>query len=475
MNVTTHIVAPHTHFARNEGIIGALDRLFREHRVPPAIVQYSFVDRRPANRYNELVYILTPFSTRPTSELLEDIGHTVAPAQARFTTLLSSHYPPVYPPLPAAPLYAQPNEEDFIVARSPLRSADGCRGRVIPDGFQPTFESTLVIDSTEFNQIKSTLSASYTVKACHDKPNTATLTITCPTATLHHRVDSHRHSYALHSLSVTARQGPNGAGSAGCTITPHFTPRDPRFERTCNSPRHEFTWIWEVLDKELRANGFTQCAGRKAPVTAPGLANRNAGVAAGESGNMTNGDTETRATHTCCPQRPISSTSLNGCPNPCSSQPPTENIAINVPISSTSTPAPLCITFTATLTSTAGLDAIDAVHRTSQWADPQAVEGLQSAFDKVHPAVQVVHHVVRVEIPDVGEMIRTGLGCGSSNGPSTDAEDERLGGPEIGVYAQRRESKSYFGELRFTPDRDAGVVGRRGDEDEETSSDEEGL
>ncbi|EUC59822.1 hypothetical protein RSOL_324200 [Rhizoctonia solani AG-3 Rhs1AP] len=392
MNVTTHIVAPRIHFPRSAELTGALDRLFRQHRVPPAIVQHSFVDRRPANHYSELLYILTPFPIRPTSELLEDIGHAVAPAQARFTTLLSSHYPP----------------------------------------------------------------------ACPDKPNTATLTISCPTVTLHHRVDSHRHSYALHSLSVTARQEPNA--SAGCTITPHFAPRDPRFERTCNGLRHECTWIWEVLDKQLRANGFAEYADREAPATA-----------AGESGNATNGDTESPVTHVYCHRPPISSAPPNGFPTSCSSQPPTENIVINVPISSTSTAPPLCITFTATLTSAAGLDAIDATHRTSQWADPQALEGLQNAFDKAHPAVQVVHHVVRVEIPDVGEMIRTGLGCGGSKYPSTDAEVERLEGPGFGVYAQRRRGASYFGELLFTLDRDAGVAGRRGDEDEEDNSDEEEL
>ncbi|KAL5633108.1 hypothetical protein ACGC1H_003560 [Rhizoctonia solani] len=167
MNATTHIVAPRIHPPRNAELTGALDRLFREHRVPPAIVQHSFVDRRPVNHYNELLYILTPFPIRPTSELLEDIGRAVAPAQARFTTLLSSHYPPVLSPLPVATLYAPPNEEDFIVARSCLHPADGYRGRVIPGEYQPTFESTLVINSAESNQIRSTLSASYIVKASH--------------------------------------------------------------------------------------------------------------------------------------------------------------------------------------------------------------------------------------------------------------------------------------------------------------------
>ncbi|CAE6399281.1 unnamed protein product [Rhizoctonia solani] len=468
MNATAYIVAPHTHFSRHDELAGALDRLFRDHRVPPAIVQYSFVNRRPSNHYNELIYILTPFSTRPTSQLLEDIGHAVAPAQARFTTLLSSHHPPVFPPLPVVALYAPPNEEDFIVARSHLPSADDYRSKAIPGGFQSTFESKLVIHSAESNQIRSTLRASYIVKPCSDKPNMATLTITCPTTTLHHSTDSCRHPYALHSLSVTARQGPNA--SAGCTITPHFAPRDPRFERTCNGLRSECTWIWEVLDKQLRANGFPPCADREMAGTAPGFNDREAGVATGEFGNATNGDTKSPNAHLYC-HHPISAIAPNGRPASCSSRPPTENIVINVPISSTT--YPLCVTFTATLTSTAGLDAIDATHRTSQWADPQALEGLQSAFDRVHPAVQVVHHVVRVEIPDVGGMIRAGLGHGGSNDPSTDAEAERLEGPEIGVYAHRRGSDYYFGELQAHLDRDAGVVGRRGDEDEVDNSDEE--
>ncbi|KAH7335146.1 hypothetical protein B0J17DRAFT_719705 [Rhizoctonia solani] len=442
MNATAYIVAPHTHFSRHDELVGALDRLFREYRVPPAIIQYSFVERRPSNHYKEIIYFLTPFPTRPTSELLEDIGHALAPAQARFTTLLSSYHPPVFPPLPAVALYAPPNEEDFIVTRSHLHSAGGCRSRATPDGFLSTFESKLVIYSAESNQIRSTLRAS---------------------------ADSHRHSYALHSLSVTARQEPNA--SAGCTITPHFAPRDPRFERTCNGLRSECTWIWEVLDKQLRANGFSPCANRETPGTAAGSNDREAGVATGEFGNATNGDTKHPIAHLSCHQHPVSVAAPNGSPTLCSSRPPTENIVINVPISSTT--YPLCVTFTATLTSTAGLDAIDATHRTSQWADPQALEGLQSAFNRVHPAVQVVHHVVRVEIPDVGGLIRAGLGRGGSSDPSTDAEVERLEGPEIRVYAHRRGGDYHFGELQVHLDRDAGVVGRRGDEDEEDNSDEE--
>ncbi|KAJ1306941.1 hypothetical protein OPQ81_007922 [Rhizoctonia solani] len=166
MDVATYVVAPRSHFPRNAEIVEALDHLFREHQVPPAIVQYSFFDRRPANHYNELVHILTPFPTRPTSELLEDIGHAVAPAQARFTTLLGSHYSPVFPSLPAAALYAPPNEEDFVVARSYLRSIDDYT-RCIPSGFQSTFESILVIDSTDSGQISSTLRGSYAVKASY--------------------------------------------------------------------------------------------------------------------------------------------------------------------------------------------------------------------------------------------------------------------------------------------------------------------
>ncbi|KAG8707850.1 hypothetical protein FRC11_007080, partial [Ceratobasidium sp. 423] len=302
-------------------------------------------------------------------------------------------------------------------------------------------------------------------------PNTATLIVTCPTTTLHHRADPYHHSYTLHYLSVTARQEP--ATPAGCTITPNFTPRDPRFERTCNGLRNECTWFWEVLDKQLRANGFSECAGRQAPAAAVNFVDSDPSAAAGESGNATNGDTKTAITHVYHHQHPNPATTPNGYPKPCSSKPPTESIMINVPISST-TAYPLCIMFTATLTNAAGLDAIDAIHRTSQWADPQALEGLQNAFNKAHPTVQVVHHVVRVEIPDVGEMIRAGLACGGSNGPSTEAEVERLGGPGIGVYAHRGRGDSYFGELQFHLDRDAGVVGRRGDEDEEDNSDEEG-
>jgi hypothetical protein len=164
MNVTTYAVAPYTYFRQHDELVGALDRLFREHRVPPAIVQYSFADRRATGYYDELVYILTPFPTRPTSELLEDIGRAVAPAQARLTTLLSCHYPPVFPPLPVTPLYAPPNEENFTVARSYLQPADDYRGRATPGGFQSTFESTMAIETSESNLIKSTLRASYVVK-----------------------------------------------------------------------------------------------------------------------------------------------------------------------------------------------------------------------------------------------------------------------------------------------------------------------
>ncbi|CAE6381926.1 unnamed protein product [Rhizoctonia solani] len=470
MNVTTYAIAPCTHFREHDELIAALDRLFREHRVPPAIVQYSFTDRRAASHYDEIVYVLTPFPTLPTSELLEDIGRVVAPAQARLTTLLSSHYPPVSPSPPVPALYALPNEEDFIVARSHLQPVDGYRGRVVPGGFQSTFKSTMSIESAESNQIRSTLSASYVVKPCSKKPNTATLTIACPQVILRHRTDSNHHSYALHSLSAAVRQDPNVP--AGCTITPHFAPRNPRFERTCNGLRYECTWIWEVLDKQLRMKGFAGCDDRQAPATAVGSNSHEPGAAAGEPGYVTHGDKEEPVTPVCCHQRQLS-TIPNICPELRLFEPPTESIVVSVPISSTSAAYPLCVTFMATLTSTAGLDAIDDMHRSSQWADPHAREGLQSAFDKAHPAVQVVHHVVRVEIPDVGEMMRAGLGYHGFNGPRADIEVEGLGDSGIGVYAHhRRGGDSFFGGIQISLDRDAGVAGRRGDEDEEGNSDE---
>ncbi|KAF8705519.1 hypothetical protein RHS03_05293, partial [Rhizoctonia solani] len=469
MNVSTYAVAPCTHFPQHNGLIGALDRLFREHRAPPAIVQHSFSDRRPANHYEEFVYIITPFLIRPTSELLEDIGRTIAPAQARFTTLLSSHLSPVFPPPPVSTLYAPPNEENFVVARSRLHLADVHTGNTVPGGFQSTFESTMTIQSAESNQIRSTLSGSYIVKSCSKNPNNATLTIVCPQVILRHSTNSNRHSYALHSLSATVRQDPNVP--LGCTIAPHFAPRDPRFERTCNGLRYECTWVWEVLDKELRANGFTGCDDRHMPGTAVGSNNNESGAAAVKSGSVTHGNTEPIA-RACFRQR--SATIPNGCPKSPLFEPPAESIVVNVPVSSsTSTIHPLCVTFVATLTSAPGLEAIDAIHRSSQWADPQAREDLQNAFDKAHPAVQVVHHVVRVEIPDVGEMVRTRLGYDELDSPSTDLEVERLGGPEIGVYAHRRRGDSFFGELQISLDRDAGVVGRRGDEDEEDNSEDE--
>ncbi|CAE6452052.1 hypothetical protein BN14_03262 [Rhizoctonia solani AG-1 IB] len=468
MNVTTYAVAPYTYFRQHDELVGALDRLFREHRVPPAIVQYSFADRRATGYYDELVYILTPFPTRPTSELLEDIGRAVAPAQARLTTLLSCHYPPVFPPLPVTPLYAPPNEENFTVARSYLQPADDYRGRATPGGFQSTFESTMAIETSESNLIKSTLRASYVVKPCSKRPATATLTITCPRVTLQHQTDSNHHPYILHSFSASVRQDPHTP--AGCTITPHFTPRNPRFERTCNGLRYESTWIWEVLDEQLRISGFAECDDRQVPVTAVDSIGSKPITTAGKSGDATHSNTEEPIAHVCSQSSP--STLLNKCSKSRLFEPPTESIVVSVPISSGSTAYPLCVTFIATLTSTAGLDAIDFMNRSSKWTDPQAREGLQSAFDKAHPAAQVIHHVIRVEIPDVAEMIRARMGYDGMNSPTTGTEVESLG-PGIGVYAHRCGGDSFFGGLQISLDRDAGVVGRRGDENEEDNSDEE--
>jgi hypothetical protein len=80
--------------------------------------------------------------------------------------------------------------------------------------------------------------------------------------------------------------------------------------------------------------------------------------------------------------------------------------------------------------------------------------------------------VIRVEIPDVAEMIRARMGYDGMNSPTTGTEVESLG-PGIGVYAHRCGGDSFFGGLQISLDRDAGVVGRRGDENEEDNSDEE--
>jgi hypothetical protein len=218
----------------------------------------------------------------------------------------------------------------------------------------------------------------------------------------------------------------------------------------CNGLRYECTWVWEVLDDQLRVNGFGD--GHRGP-TGPGSSCAATGTL----------DDMDHAPHPRLASTPKASPSL-GQP-----QLPSEHITVTVPLDSSAS-HPLHITFTATLTSTAGLDAIDAIHRTSQWADRPALDGLQRAFDRAHPAVQVLHHVVRVEIPDVGEMVRAGLaGDGASNGSQVGG----LEGAENGVYAPWRGETAFLGKLRIGLDRDAGVVGRRGDEDEEGNSDEE--
>jgi hypothetical protein len=82
------------------------------------------------------------------------------------------------------------------------------------------------------------------------------------------------------------------------------------------------------------------------------------------------------------------------------------------------------------------------------------MHGLQRAFDRAHPAVQVMHHVLKVEIADVGALIGA------------------IGGTlKNGVYAF--EGQSWTGSLRMDVGGDAGVLGRRGDEDEEGNSDED--
>ncbi|KAF8603825.1 hypothetical protein BDV93DRAFT_522987 [Ceratobasidium sp. AG-I] len=191
-----------------------------------------------------------------------------------------------------------------------------------------------------------------------------------------------------------------------CTLTPHFGgTRDRRFERTCTGLRHDCTWNWEVLDDQLRAHGVDQ---------------------------------------------PEAGKSLG------------ERIVIDVPRAGVcTTPRPLSVYFTATLGTTAGLDAIDGVHR-SHWA-PQAMQNLQNAFDRAHPAIQILHHIVRIDIPDLGSMINADGGDIYSSRSDTDSNP--------GVNASR--GSSWTGELRVALNQDAGLIGRRGDEDEEGNSDED--
>jgi hypothetical protein len=163
MNVTTHVVAPHTQLGRHTELTTTLDALFREYRVPPAIIQHTFTERRPCTHYAEVLSILTPFPTHPSSEFMEDIGRAVSPAQTRIVGLQSAYYPPAFPPIPAA-VYA-PNEDDYIVARSQLAS----RPNILPSSaegaaIETRFESNLVLDSKEGGEITSTLSALFTAK-----------------------------------------------------------------------------------------------------------------------------------------------------------------------------------------------------------------------------------------------------------------------------------------------------------------------
>ncbi|KAG8744617.1 hypothetical protein FRC10_009842 [Ceratobasidium sp. 414] len=395
MNVTTHVVAPHSFLERHSELAAALDALFREYGVPPAILQHSFVERRPCTRYAEILNILTPFPTAPSSELMEDIGRAVAPAQTRIVSLQSSYYPPVFPPVPN-PVYT-PNEDKFIVARSQLLASGPNTWASASGEFETRFKSRLVPESNEPGQICSTLSALVTTRTNPDKPGHTTLVISCPALAIHTaNPSSDRHTYVLHSLSASARRDPLSSAPSLPTLTSKITSaRDQRFERTSNGLRSECTWHWEVLDDELRVRGVRE------------------------------------------------------------SEMPKELILVDVPPSTTGARRPLTICFTATLAATAGLDAIDCVHRTS-WA-PSAMQGLQHAFDRAHPAVQIIHHIIKVEVVDIGEMINDIAEKGSATMGSE-------------VYAHG--IRCWAGDLRVAMDQDAGVLGRRGDEDEEGNSDE---
>ncbi|KAG9121889.1 hypothetical protein FRC07_001968 [Ceratobasidium sp. 392] len=394
MNVATHVVAPHTHLDRHPELTATLDALFREYGVPPAIVQHAFTDRRPYSRYTELLNILAPYPTVPSSELMQDVGRAVAPAQARIVGLQSSYYAPVFPPVPAA-VYA-PNVDEFIVARSRLlASGPNTWASATGETFETRFKSRLVLESKEAGEISSTLSALFTIKTNPDKPGHTTLVIACPALSLHTAKSSpHRHPYTLHSLSASARRDPSLAQP---TLTSRSMPaRDQRFDRTCNGLRSECTWHWDVLDDELKTRGVRESETSK------------------------------------------------------------ELILVDVPPSNTVAPRPLTVEFTATLTATAGLDAIDRVHRTC-WA-PAAMQDLQYAFDRAHPAVQVMHHVIKVEVADIGEMI-------------SDVAEKSSAALGSEVYAHG--IRCWAGDLHLPMPRDAGVLGRRGDEDEDDNSDDE--
>ncbi|KAG8697199.1 hypothetical protein FRC09_008012, partial [Ceratobasidium sp. 395] len=170
-----------------------------------------------------------------------------------------------------------------------------------------------------------------------------------------------------------------------------------RFDRTCNGLRSECTWYWEILDDELRARGVRESETSK------------------------------------------------------------ELIIVDVPPTpSNATRRPLTIEFTATLAATAGLGAIDQVHQT-HWS-PSAMQNLQNAFDRAHPALQVMHHVIKVQVADIGEMI-------------SDIEEKASATLGSEVYAHG--IRCWAGDLRMDMSRDAGILGRRGDEDEDDNSDDD--
>lgn len=231
-----------------------------------------------------------------------------------------------------------------------------------------------------------------------------TLTIFSPSLVLRSSPSANQHPYTLHSLSASARRDPMSPGP--CTLTPHFGgTRDRRFDRTCSGLRHDCRWNWEVLDDQLQAHGVDQFEAEK---------------------------------------------SLG------------ERIVIDIPHTVACTaPRPLSVYLTATLGATAGLDAIDGVHHT-HWA-PEAMQCLQNAFDRVHPAIQILHHVVRIDIPDLGSMINAGVDNIHSN-RSDSASD-----PGVDAFIK----SSWAGELHVALNQDAGLLGRRGDEDEDGNSDED--
>lgn len=162
MNVTTYVVAPHKQLERHEELTRSLDALFRRYRIPPAILQYSFVDRRPCMRYTETLNLLSPFPTPPSSELLQDIGRTISPLQSRFVGLQSSYYPPVLPPVPTG-VYA-PNEDRFILTRSAPKLLYGPNISCGSGDSKTMFESRLRLHYGSASETHSTLRGSFSLK-----------------------------------------------------------------------------------------------------------------------------------------------------------------------------------------------------------------------------------------------------------------------------------------------------------------------